>query len=159
MKRQPVSIIRNPVRYITPTLREGDTIIVHKITPKTKIFNLTFSVDEIENCLLPNISCEIAVQEYISSIRSLTEDLEILENEIIFKSGIFLKYNYLFLVNEKKKQFELLSLSLEDIPLSGEVIHLTALDLGVHICRPVWKGVYNLHNISAFVEDIYIQKA
>lgn len=140
------------MRYKAPDLNEGEKVVVHSITNKHSFINLKFNdKDEVKN--IPNI--HIADATALSN-RKIKTKLEEIKKRIALLDGVYTCYSYLLV--SKDNELSLVSMSIESVTLSFDTVKKIATTLDIPVLKPLWSGTFTPHNISAFLEDIFIQK-
>lgn len=140
------------MRYKAPDLNEGEKVVVHSITNKHSFINLKFNdKDEVKN--IPNMYIGSATA---LSNRKIKAKLEEIKKRIALLDGVYTCYSYLLV--SKDNELSLVSMSIENVTLSFDTVTKIAATLDIPVLKPLWSGVFTPHNISAFLEDIFIQK-
>lgn len=151
-----MNIIKNPKRYISPFLREGEDVVVH-ILQKSALINLTF-IETFKEDFKYQSLVEVDLDMNIFIKRpELKETLNAIESKILSLEGLYVSYAYLFTV--QNKELCLMSVSLENKGFSFNIVQEIGEKLNVKTISPIWKGVYSPLKIAAFTEDVFIQKS
>lgn len=147
-------IINSPQRYVTTDLLEGEIVVVHLLDVKQKFINLKFEAGIKEIPFRPIITANNALEVEVNE--KFKEQLHEVEAKIILLENLYTAYNYLF--TTKGNELLLLSLSLHGIPMNFDIVKEVAKKLNIKTPGIVWQGHYTTLTISAFVEDVFIQR-
>lgn len=147
-------IINKPQRYVTTDLVEGEVVVVHLLNPKQRFINLRFEIGIKEIPYKPIVTADNALEIEIND--KFKDQLGEIEAKIILLENLYTAYNYLF--TTKGNELLLLSISLHGIPMNYEIVKKVAKSLHINTPESIWEGHYTSLAISAFVEDIFIQR-
>lgn len=147
-------LINKPQRYVTTDLLEGEIVVVHRLNPKQRFINLKFEPGIKEIPYKPVVTADNALEIEVND--KFKEQLGEIQAKIILLENLFTAYNYLF--TTKGNELLLLSISLHGIPMNYEIVKKVAKNIQINTPEIIWEGHYTPLHISAFVEDIFIQR-
>ncbi len=148
------NIVKEPQRFITADLQEGEQAVIYCLNPKQRFVNMKFQYDEKHNYYKPIISADNAVEVELNE--KYKEQLVELQAKIIILENLHTTYNYLFTIINH--EFYLVSVSLHNMSLGYDITLEIADQLNIKTLTPVWKGTYTSFVVNAFTEDIFIQR-
>ncbi len=147
-------IIKKPNVYITPDLPEGELCTVHIIGPKQSFLDLKFIEGDPDVPFKPILSADKALDLDIKP--KIKKQISLLEDRIIHLGAAYTSYSYLLTV--KDNEVYLLSTSLKGLTMGFEITKEIAEATDIKMFPLVWSGPFTNHIISAFIEDIFVQK-
>lgn len=147
--------IKTPKRYTTPSLQEGEFSVIH-LLPKSPMISLSFE-EQTKGDLVYKAFYDITVDKnYLLRNFEIKKELDLIEGRVISLNEIYVYYHYLFVIREGK--LHLLSISLEGKPFGFQIVNEIGEKLKVEVIKPCWRGVYTKQILTAFVEDIFVQR-
>ena len=153
-------VIREPSRFILQNVVEGEDCVIHILNEEDYIvtYNLfnkqnnafiqkPISLDEV---ITYESRCPIELRlEHTEKVKKVIQKIEQLDK--IYHNCT---YGFLF----KQDKLYLLSYAYEENPYPySMVLHLNKI-LGLTKCTPNWTGKFSQQILSAFYEDVFIQK-
>jgi hypothetical protein len=148
------SIIKTPVVYITPDLKEGEDISIHVINSKQTFLNLKFEEGDFDVLYKPILSTDNVID--LEKNPGLKKHIAIIEDKIVALGNLYTAYNYL--LSLKNGEFYLLSVSLQGLALGFDITKEVADKIDLLVDKPIWDGVFTRRAVSAFIEDIFVQR-
>ena len=139
-----------PKRLISPKVVEGQEVVVHRFTASQVFFQITFVSKR------GKLLHEISVDDHFKLSPAIRKEIQSFVKAVENSNSVYTFYNYLFLA--EGENIALLSVMLDEIPLGYGIVCAAGKDLDIPVVPPMWKGLYNMLNIAAFYEDIFIQK-
>lgn len=147
--------IKNPIRYKTPDLSEGEKAVVYILQPKQCFVNLKFQEsDGIQ--YKPNLIIGDSDSSCFQKNSKTRKKLEEIEKRIVSLGSVYTCYSYLFTV--KGNEVYLISMALETVTLGFDMVSVISKEIGVSALKPSWIGTYTQAAVTAFFEDIFIQR-
>ena len=149
------SVIKVPQVYITPDLKEGESVAVHTIYPKQTFLNLKFEEGGTLNSTYQSV---LSVDDFkiLDNEPELKKRISEIEGRVISLGNLYTAYSYLLVI--KNKDIRLLSTTLKGLALGYEITKEISEKIEIPVDTPSWIGMFTRANIYAFVEDIFIQK-
>jgi hypothetical protein len=147
-------IIKKPNVYITPDLPEGELCAIHIIAPKQAFLDLKFVEGDPDVPFKPILSADKALD--LEMKPKIKKQISLLEDRIIDLGAAYTCYSYLLTVRDN--EVYLLSASLKGLTMGFAITKEIAEMADINIFPIVWSGPFTNHIISAFIEDIFVQK-
>jgi len=149
--------LRSPKIYKTPSVRDGEEVVVHILQENQQFVRLSFK----EQNTTPEAFDSEAMLSYdldqFSSDKDITAMFDKIEQSVLDLGNIYTSYSYLFtLIN--KKMF-LVSVSIGNLSLGFGAVKDIAEKVGVETIKANWRGIYTAVTWAAFYEDIFIQNS
>lgn len=148
------SIITNPNIYVTPDLLEGESAAIYIIANKQTFLSLKFTEGDGEIPFKPFLSKDNTLD--LDKKPALKAQIKLLEDRIVNLGVVYTCYHYFLTV--RGNNIYLLSTSLSKMSLGYEITKEIAAKVEIEVYKPIWTGTYTPHVVSAFVEDVFIQK-
>jgi len=154
--------IREPFRFILQNVVEGEECIIHILQEED--FLVTYRLEEAQKKLdyPEDVDCseeEIMNFESRASVEQKSKQLKVVKQQIkkiLQLDKIYHNCTYLFLF--KREKYYLLSYSHNEAPFSYTMVKHLSNILGLPVIKPNWVGIYSTQVLSAFYEDVFIQK-